>query len=219
VAAGLAALQPWIILALGDSDLTSLETLAAGREAAGRMFAALLAFMPAMFVAYWIATRHRLATWPVTASFALYGFALWFALELLPRSFDLLVVHGQWLPRFVEADAVERAGLEQRYSAYRDALVAVGFVRRHVLLAAQVCLGVSIWQSGLLGKLLTAALALSALRLLLGSLALYGGMKWLYPIVDPLYFITAGSIYPLLAIWAFRECRSPAGMTVQIFDR
>jgi hypothetical protein len=203
-AAGLAACQPWLMLALGDVDLGSLQALSATPALAGRMFAALLLFMPPMFVAYWIATWQFRPVLPVTASLALYCFGLWFALELLPRSFDWLVVHARWLPRFTAADDASRLVLEQQYALYRDANAALGFVRRHVLLAAQACLACCLWSDGLLGKLLASALGLSVLRLLLGSLALYAGMDWLYAIADPMYFVTAGAIYPLLATWAFR---------------
>lgn len=58
-----------------------------------------------------------------------------------------------------------------------------------------------------MGKLLALALGLSVLRLLLGTLALYGGMASRYAIADPMYFVTAGAIYPLLAAWAWRRGR------------
>jgi hypothetical protein len=60
--------------------------------AASRMFVAMLAFMPAIFVAYWIAVRDVAGRMPVTASFAALAFATWFLLEVLPRPFDLWVV-------------------------------------------------------------------------------------------------------------------------------
>ena len=97
-AAATAAVQPWLMLALGEVDVSTLNSLLANAEVAGRMFTALLVFMPPMFVAYWIATRAVAGAVPTLASFASFAFALWFALEPLPRSFDLWVVHARWLP-------------------------------------------------------------------------------------------------------------------------
>jgi hypothetical protein len=171
------------------------------------MFLAMLAFMPFMFVAYWIATKSMAHAHPELASLSLFFFGLWFALELLPRTFDLLVVHGRWLPRFETSDATMKAALEDRYAFYRDGVAALTAVRRHALLIAQACLAACVWRQGLVGKLLTVALGLSVLRLLLGSLALYGGLTSLYAIADPMYFVTAGTIYPLLAWYASQQAR------------
>jgi hypothetical protein len=207
VAAAVAAIQPWLMLALGEANVSTLNTLNDDAEIAARMFTALLVFMPPMFISYWIATRAVAATAPTLASFAAFAFALWFALELLPRSFDLWVVHARWLPRFEEADAMGRAALEQQYASYRDANFALGFVRRHALLTGQACLAVGVWRSGLIGRLLAIAFGLSVLRLLLGSLAIYGGFTELNAIADPMYFATAGALYPLLAVWAWKLAR------------
>jgi hypothetical protein len=208
VAAAIAAIQPWLIPALGEADVSTLATLRENTELAGRMFTALLVFMPPMFIAYWIATRAVADAVPTLASFASFAFALWFALELLPRSFDLWVVHARWLPRFEAADAAGRAALEQQYAYYRDANSALMFVRRHVLLTGQACLAVGVWQRGLVGRLFAIALGLSVLRLVLGSLAMYGGLTSLHSIADPMYLLTAGTTYPLLAVWAWNQSRT-----------
>jgi hypothetical protein len=205
VAAAIAALQPWTMLAIGDADVSSLTALGSDPVSSRRMFVAMLAFMPPIFIAYWIATRVIAGAFPVTASFAAFAVALWFVLELLPRSFDLLAVQGRWLPEYALADAARRAELDRGYAAYRDVLNAVGFVRRHALLLGQACLAFAFWNRGLVGRLLTLALALSVLRLALGSLALYGGFTSLFAIADPLYFVTASAIFPLLGIWFWRE--------------
>lgn len=207
-AAAVAATQPWLMLALGDADVTSLAALSANPTRAGRMFTTLLLFMPPMFVAYWIATRAVAGVFPAVAGIAAWLFGLWFALELLPRSFDVWVVQQRWLPRYATGDAATRDLLEQQYAFYRDANHALGFVRRHALLAAQACLAAMVWRQGLIGRLLTAALALSVMRLLLGSLGLYAGMTSLFAIADPLYFVTAGAVFPLLALWAWRQARA-----------
>jgi hypothetical protein len=207
VAAALAASQPWLMLVIGIADTSSLASLAEDTALARRMFTVLCVLMPPMFVAYWLATRACVQIMPATASFALYAFGLWFALELLPRSFDLFVVLDRWLPRFMGAAAEQRERLEEQYAAYRDALSALVFVRRNALMIAQACLAACMWSQGLVGKLLAGALGLGVLRLLLGTLAQYGGMGSLSAIDGPLYLVTAGSIYPLLAIWAYRRSR------------
>lgn len=206
-AASIAAVQPWLMLAIGDADVSSLEAMDRNPEVAGRMLLAMLVFMPPMFIAYWIATRSVALLYPTLASFAFYGFALWFALELLPRSFDLLVVHGRWLPKYAAAEVVERIRLEEQFAFYRDGVSALTFVRRHALLIAQAILAICVWRHGIVGRVLAVALGLSVLRLLLGSLALYGGFASLYAIADPMYFVTAGAIFPLLAVFAWKRAR------------
>jgi hypothetical protein len=205
VAAAFAALQPCALLAFGEADPSSLASLATDAALARRMFVVYLVFMPAMFVAYWIAARSFAVGWPVTVSFATFAFALWFALELLPRSFDLWVVEGRWLPAFQAGDAPTRASLEQHYSWYRDAGYALGFVRRHALLLGQLLLATLVWRSGYWGRLLSIALAASVVRLTLGTLASYGGIDSLHAVLDPLYFVTASTVFPLLAIWSWRR--------------
>jgi hypothetical protein len=206
-ASAVAALQPWTMLAVGDADVSSLTALAKNPAQSKRMFVAMLAFMPAIFVAYWIAVRDVAGRMPVTAPFAALAFATWFLLEILPRSFDLWVVQGRWLAEYAAADPARRHEMDGNYALYRDAVQAVGFVRRHALLIGQACLAFSVWQSGLLGKLLAAALALSVVRLVLGSLALYAGMPALFAIADPMYFVTAAAVFPLLAGWLWRQRR------------
>lgn len=201
-----------MMLAIGDADVSSLEAMDRNPEVAGRMLLAMLVFMPPMFIAYWIATRSVALLYPTLASFAFYGFALWFALELLPRSFDLLVVHGRWLPKYA-AEAAARTELEEQYAFYRDGVSALTFIRRHALLIAQALLGIGLWRQGLMGRWLAVALGLSVLRLLLGSLALYGGLISLYAIADPMYFVTAGAIFPLLAVFSWKNARREQTMS------
>jgi hypothetical protein len=40
-----------------------------------------------------------------------------------------------------------------------------------------------------------------------GSLALYGGLTSFYSIADPMYYVTAGAIYPLMAVWVWNQAR------------
>jgi hypothetical protein len=208
-AAGVAALQPWMLLMLGEANPSSLATLASQPDVSHRMFVVFLVFMPPMFVAYWVAVRSFALGWPLLTSFASFAFASWFALELLPRSFDLWVVQGRWLPAFMPGDTETRELLEQRYALYRDVGHAIGFVRRHALMAGQLLLAVLVWRGGMWGRLLGLALGLSVLRLGLGTAASYGGVGALNAIVDPMYFLTASTVFPLLAAWAWRQPRQP----------
>jgi hypothetical protein len=205
VAAALAALQPWTLLLFGEVNPSSLGTLAAEPAVARRMFIVFLVFMPPMFVAYWTAARSFALGWPLTVSFASFAFGLWFALELLPRSFDLWVVQERWLPEFLAGDEPLRQRLEQRYAVYRDVGHAIAFVRRHALLLGQLLLASLLWRGGGWGRALSIALGASVLRLALGTFATYGGLHGLHAIADPLYFVTASTIFPLLAVWAWRQ--------------
>lgn len=211
IAALAAALQPWLLMALGEPDVSTLAGLAADPAAGRRVFAAMLLFMPPMFVAYWIGSLERLPAARLRASLALFAFALWFALELGPRSFDLWVVHARWLPAWTAGDPAQRETLEGFHRLYRDALVALGFVRRHALLAGQLCLllavaGVRPW-----GTALAVVLGASVLRLSLGSLATYADLGFLAGIADPLYYVTAGLGFPLLALWLWDRSRAARG--------
>jgi hypothetical protein len=208
VAAALAALQPWLLLLLGEPDVSSLAALAADPLKSKRIFVVMLLFIPAMFVAYWIAAADCLSVNPIYGTFTLFAFALWFALELGPRSFDLWIVQNRWLPRYLSASPPQREALEQSYSFYRDGVFALAFVRRHALLVGQLCLALSTWRVRPWGMLLAMALSLSVVRLLLGSLATYGDWHRLDVIADPLYFVTAGLTFPLLAAWLWSRRRT-----------
>jgi hypothetical protein len=207
-AAALAALQPWLLLMLGEANPASLASLATDPALSARMFAVLLAFMPAMFLAYWLASLDRFVVNPALASLALFTFAFWFALELLPRAFDLWVVQGRWLPRFLAASEAGRAELESDYSLYRDASFALGFVRRLALTIGQSALALAVWRLRPWGLVLAIALSLSLLRLLLGTIATYGGFDTLSGILAPMYFVTAGLTFPSLALWCWSRSRA-----------
>lgn len=211
LAAGIAAMQPLMLWLLGEANVSSLAALSADPAGSRRMFVVLFAFMPAMFLAYWIAAQVARSIMPVTATFVIFAVSLWFALELLPRSFDLWVVQGRWLPSFAAADPVGREALEQKYAFYRDAVFSLAFVRRHALLVAQACLALVAWRTGIVGKLLALALGASVLRLLLGTFATYGGLGGLHAVADPMYFFTAATVFPLLATWLWRQSRTLSG--------
>jgi hypothetical protein len=205
IAAIAASLQPWLLLVLGDPDTSSLATIAGDAARVRMLFWVMLLFIPPMFLAYWVAVVDRLARSPHLASLALFFLALWFALELGPRSFDLWVVHGKWASAYPTSVDASREWLERAYATYRDVQFAVVFVRRHALLGGQLCLAVLLGSSWRWGFAVSAALALSVLRLALGTLVSYGGWRALESIVDPLYFISAGLVFPLLAAWLWRR--------------
>lgn len=61
-------------------------------------------------------------------------------------------------------------------------------------------------RSGRPGVVLSAILALSVLRLSLGTLSTFFGLHGLATVSDPLYFITAGLVFPILGLWLlFRQ--------------
>lgn len=210
LAAVLAALQPWLLLLLGEPDTASLGALAADPATSQRHFWIMLACIPAMFAAYGVASLERFTPTSLCAAIAPLAFAVWFVLEMGPRSFDLWVVQGRWLPAHIAAAPEEQAALDRSYGLYRDALFALVFVRRHALLLGQLCLALEVRRHGPWGLALASALGLSVFRLALGSLATYAGWGAAGAIADPLYFVTSGLVFPLLAVWLWRRSLRPA---------
>jgi hypothetical protein len=199
-----AAAQPWFLLAVGDPDTSSLAAVAAGADHYGLVARAMLAFVPVMFVAYWTACVDRWTASPFLALSAALAFSGWFILEILPRSFDVWVVHAQWS----QATPDRLDALADTYARYQEALYGVVFVRRHALLAGQAALAIAVWRQDRAGRALALALGLSVVRLTLGTLASYGDWHGLDAVADPLYFVTAGLTLPLLAVWMWSRWRA-----------
>jgi hypothetical protein len=206
VAAFLAAVQPWALLVIGDVDASSLGALAAQSSARWHVSLWLmLLFVPLMFAAYLAVASALWYEHPPTAALAIAAFCLWFLLEVGLRSIDLFTVAGRWVPAYLAGTSADRALIEHSYRVYGDVSFGLIFVRRHALLLAQLLLASLLPRTGRLGVVLSVLLGLSALRLSLGTLSTYCGLHSLARISDPLYFITAGLVFPILGIWLLHQ--------------
>lgn len=205
----LAALQPWALLVIGDVDTSSLAVLVTQPSANWRLgLWLMLLAMPPMFLAYLIAALSCWRQRPIVLTIAIGAFFLWFVLELTVRSVDLFAVAGRWAPAYLSAAPPDRQFLEQAYRIYGDIVYSLAFVRRHALLLGQLLLAVVVSRPGVWSRVLAAALALSVLRLILGTLSTYFGYRLLGTIADPLYFVTAGVLFPVMGFWLLRQAKS-----------